>query len=426
MAAWTEAMEVRGEHGEPARTAELHRKLGLGHWQKGDRDPSIVNFQRGIDLLKGGEPCRELVELYEDAALLYLETGDNMLAIYAAEKAQMLSEALGPSSTAARSSLTFGRVFGRIGNVERARESLERSVALARQVSPAEAIRALIVLGRHLEVVEADYPGAEKVCREALGLADQIGDVPAQIELHAALGQLATYPAQWDGVEEHTAAAARLAEREGLSGQLCLPLVLQGILAWHDAEWERCEEHLRHAYEIAASAGRSETAFSALLWLGACHRDRGDFAGACDVLTRASSIGEKAGLVSQLVEAGAARAVALGLDGRKAEAREAAAGVEDQLDGLPPHPIAKAAAAEANGLAADDGEATEHLRGAVAGWERAGRPLDAIRARLLLAPVLAADDGEAAAETLRRAAAEADRVAVHHLAAAARSQLDRS
>src|SRR4029079_12420723 len=101
MAAWTEAMEMRGEHGEPARTAELHRKLGLGHWQKGDRDPSIVNFQRGIDLLKGGEPCRELVELYEDAALLYLETGDNMLAIYAAEKAQMLSEALGPSSTAA-------------------------------------------------------------------------------------------------------------------------------------------------------------------------------------------------------------------------------------------------------------------------------------------------------------------------------------
>jgi len=213
MAAWTEAMEMHGERGERARIAELHRKIGLGHWQKGDRDPSIVNFQQGIDLLKSGEPCRELVELYEDAALLYLDTGDNMLAIYAAEKAQMLSEALGPSSTAARASLTFGRVFGRIGDVDRARESLERSVELARQVSAAEATRALIVLGRHLEVVEADYPGAEAVCHEALGLADQIGDVPAQIELHAALGQLATYPARWDDVQQHTAAAARLAER---------------------------------------------------------------------------------------------------------------------------------------------------------------------------------------------------------------------
>ena len=273
---------------------------------------------------------------------------------------------------------------------ERTKASSDR-LRCARQVSPAEAIRALIVLGRHLEVVEADYPGAETVCQEALEIADEIGDVPAQIELHAAIGQLATYPAQWDGVEEHTAAAARLAEREGLSGQLCLPLVLQGILAWRVAEWEHSEEHLRHAYEIASSAGRSETAFSALLWLGACHRDRGDFAGASDVLTRAASICKKAGLVGQLVEAGAARAVALGLDGRKAEAREAAAGVEEQLAGLPPNPIAKAAAAEASGVAWADGAAAEYLRDAVEGWERAGRPLDAIRARLLLAPALGAD-----------------------------------
>jgi class 3 adenylate cyclase/tetratricopeptide (TPR) repeat protein len=426
MAAWTEAMAMHDELGDPARTAELRRKVGLGHWQKGDRDLSIVNFQRGIDLLKGGEPSRELVELYEDAALLYLETGDNMLAIYAAEKAQMLSEALGPSSTAARASLTFGRVFGRIGDVGRARESLERSVDLARHVSTAEAIRALIVLGRHLEVVEAGYSEAETVCREALGLADEIGDVPAQIELHAALGHLATYPARWDGVEEHTAAAARLAEREGLSGQLCLPLVLQGILAWRVAEWERSEERLRHAYEIASSAGRSETAFSALLWLGACHRDRGDFAGACDVLAQAASICEKAALVGQLVEASAARAVALGLDNRKAEARETAAGVEEQVGRLPPHPITEASAAEANGVAGDDGAAAEHLREAAEGWERAGRPLDAIRAYLLLAAALGSDDGEAAGDTLRLAATEADRVGVPHLAAAARSQLART
>ena len=93
---------------EPPRF--IAEKIGLGHWQKGDRDPSIVDFQRGIDLLKGGEPCRGLVELYEDAALLYLETGDNISRSMPAEKAQMLSEALGPSSTAARASLTFGRV----------------------------------------------------------------------------------------------------------------------------------------------------------------------------------------------------------------------------------------------------------------------------------------------------------------------------
>ena len=67
---------------------ELHRKIGTGLWHKADRESSIAHFQEGIDLLKDGDPCRELIELYEEAASLYVETGDNMLAIYAAEKAQ--------------------------------------------------------------------------------------------------------------------------------------------------------------------------------------------------------------------------------------------------------------------------------------------------------------------------------------------------
>ena len=132
----------------------------------------------------------------------------------------------------------------------------------------------------------------------------------------------------------HRCRGAAGRRREGLSGQLCLPLVLQGILAWRVAEWEHSEEHLHRAYEIASSAGRSETAFSALLWLGACLRDRGDCAGACEVLAKAVSICEKAGLVGQLVEASAARAVALGLDGRKADGRKAAAGAEEQVGRL--------------------------------------------------------------------------------------------
>ena len=99
-----------------------------------------------------------------------------------------------------RAHLTFGRVFGRIGDLDRARRSLERSVELARQAGPAEAMRALLALGRHLEVAEADYAAARRAAfSEALELADELGDVPAQIELHAALGQLAVHPARLAG-----------------------------------------------------------------------------------------------------------------------------------------------------------------------------------------------------------------------------------
>lgn len=426
IASWTRALEFQESEGDRARAGELHRKIGLGLWHKADRESSIAHFQQGIDLLKDGEPCRELIELYEEAASLYVETGDNMLAIYAAEKAQRLAEELGQSATASRAHLTFGRVFGRIGDLEQARSSFERAVELARQANPGEAVRALLTLGRHLEVAEADYPEATAVCEEALELAEQVGDVPSQIELRAALGQLAVHPACWSKVDQHAAAAAQLAEREGLSGQLCLPLLLQGISAWHLGDWEVAEAHLNRSHGVADAGGRLEAAFSALLWIGACKRDRADYQGACDALVEAADVCDRAGLIAQSAEATGARAAVLALDGRSEEAR-AASDVVEQLLQRATHPVSVAAAAEARGAAADDaGVASRELREATLLWERAGRPLNVIRSRLLLSRSLWDHEPTAAVEVLEEAVAEAERLDVPHLAIAARTELSRA
>ena len=160
--AWDRCMEYHRGEENLARVGDLHRKIGAGLWQKGDREASIEHYQRGIDLLKDGQPCLELVRLYEEAASLYMHTGDNMLAIYASEKALRLAERLGEAGAASRAHGIFGRVFGRIGDSERARENLERSVELARETDPAEAVRALFALGYHLEVSEADYEGGAR------------------------------------------------------------------------------------------------------------------------------------------------------------------------------------------------------------------------------------------------------------------------
>ena len=97
-------------------------------------------------------------------------------------------ERLDEAAAASRAHGIFGRVFGRIGDYERARENLERSVELARDADPAEAVRALLALGYHLEVSEADYEGAAAAYAEGLELREQTGDLPSQVELHAALG----------------------------------------------------------------------------------------------------------------------------------------------------------------------------------------------------------------------------------------------
>ena len=228
---WSDCLDWHRGQEDLERVADLHRRIGSALSHKGERKTAIEHYQKGINLLKDGPPRIELVRLYEEAAWLYLHTGDNMLAIYASEKALRLAERLDETRAASRAHGIFGRVFGRIGDTQKARENLERAVELARGSDDGETILALSALGRQLEISEADVAGARAAYEEALALAEQVGMLPAQVELHAWLAQLSAYAADWERVEESTEASATLAEREGLVGKLCLPYALRGLLA---------------------------------------------------------------------------------------------------------------------------------------------------------------------------------------------------
>ena len=417
---WERGLTYHRAEEDLARVADLHRKIGAALWHKGERRASIDNYQRGIDLLKDGPPCIELVRLYEEAASLYMHTGDNMLAIYASEKALRLAERLDEARAASRAHGIFGRVFGRIGDSEKARENLERSVALARESDRAEAVRALLTLGYHLEVSEADYDGAADAYREALEIAQEVGDLPSQVELHASLGELAVDAADWEAVERAAEASAGLAEREGLYGKLCFPDLMRGVLSWRAGDWEAAAKSFRRAHELGEQVGRSEVAFNALFWLSVTLREAGDLSGAETELTRALDICERAGLIAQSVEAISARAVVLALAGRTEQAR-AAAEEGDRLAGRLHYPVGEAATAEAAGAcAADPEDAAEKMDRARGRWAELGRPLDAARCRVIQGRLLLDSDPDDAAKLLDEAAAEYEELGAPALAARAR------
>ena len=91
--------------------------------------------------------------------------------------------------------------------------------------------------------------------------------MPAQIELHAALAQLAFYRCDWEQVARSNESSAELAEREGLVGKLCLSYSLRGLLRWRDGDWEASAELFSQARDLAEQIGWSEVAFNALLGL---------------------------------------------------------------------------------------------------------------------------------------------------------------
>jgi tetratricopeptide (TPR) repeat protein len=417
---WQRCLDYHRGQEDLERVADLHRKIGAGLSHKGERKPAIEHYQKGINLLKDGPPRLELVRLYEEAAWLYLHTGDNMLAIYASEKALRLAERLGETRAASRAHGIFGRVFGRIGDTEKARSNLERSVELARGSDHGETILALLALGRHFEISEAETVRASEAYTEALALAKQVGDLPSQVELHAALAQLAVYRADWAQVEESTSASAELAEREGLVGKLCLPYVLRGLLRWRAGEHGGAEELFRRAHELAEQVGWSELAFAALYGLAATLRDSGDLTGAVTALDQATDVCERAGLIAQSIQATAERAVVLALAGRAEQAREAAEEATELADRLH-YPVGHAASLEARGATTEDaGEALRLLTEAQRAWTDLRRPLEAARCDLVAAHVLRDRDPEAAEQARRRAAADYDALGVVHLAKMAR------
>jgi tetratricopeptide (TPR) repeat protein len=413
---WTDCLDYQRAQEELERVGDLHRKIGAALWHKGETRQAIEHYQKGINLLKDGPPCLELVRLYEEAASLYMHTGDNMLAIYAAEKALRLAERLGETRAASRAHGIFGRVFGRIGDSGKARENLEKSVDLARGSDHAETIRALLTLGYHLEVSEADYGAAEKAYSEALELAERTGDLPSLVELYSALALIAAYRADWVAAARSTEASVEVAEREGLVGKLSFPYGLRGLLRWRDGALEEAERAYRRAQDLAEQVGWSEIQFSALFGLALVLRDRGDHVAAVSALDRALDVCERAGLVAQSVQVMALRAVILALGARREEAREAASEAAALADRLR-YPVGEAAALEARGATADDpDEAAELLAEARERWLAIGRPLEAARCDLLTASVLRDSDPEMAQTAAERSASDYRRLGVAHMA----------
>jgi class 3 adenylate cyclase/tetratricopeptide (TPR) repeat protein len=421
---WEECLEFHRSQEDLRRMGDLHRKIGAALWHKGERKQALDHYQKGTNLLKDGPPCLELVRLYEEAAWLYMHAGDNMLAIYASEKALRLAERLGETRAASRAHGIFGRVFGRIGDSAKARENLERSVELARGSDEGETIRALLALGNHLEISDADYDGAGASYTEALTISQRVGDLPAQVELHAALATLAVYRADWDAVEVFTEDSAELAEREGLVGKLCLPYASRGLLRWRSGDWDGAESAFRRAAELADQVGWSEVSFSALLGLATVLRDRGEYGDAETVLAQALDVCERAGLIAQSIQAMSSRALILALGGRMEQARDAATEAADLADRLH-YPVGGAAALEAQG-ATDEGldHGNELLEQAADAWSAIGRPLDAARCRLALGKRLAKHDDPRARDVLEGIAAELAELGVAHLAAVATQTLE--
>ena len=402
---WEEALGTAPDDEVPERIADLRRKLGDVLVENGYLGAAIDQYKAGIALC-GSEPSAAVARLYGESAWLYLARGDHMLAVYAAERAVGVTARLGEPRAASRAHAIFGRVFGRLGDPARAREQLGRAIDLARQADPFEELRALRSLADHVDGAESRSEEAADLYEQALELARRIGDVPAQLDVRAALGQLAVERADWATAERLADESVRVVEREGLTDRAALPLALAGALAWRAGELDAAEAQLAAAVDTATRIRWWRVAQLANWWLGgAVMRERDRLTEAATLLEEAAACGERAGYVERSVEVHAERAGLLAAAGDVGAAQDAAAEAA-QAAARAASPAARAASDEAAAAALDDAtEARGGLIAASSAWGDMGRPLAAARCLLVAAQRAERAGSTGAGDALERAIA---------------------
>ena len=282
-----------------------------------------------------------------------MHAGDNMLAIYASEKALRLAERLGETRVASRAHGIFGRVFGRIGDTAKARENLERSVELARDSDDGETIRALLTLGHHLEVSEADYDGAGAAYGEGLRWPSRSATCPSQVELHVgdrAGRRLPRRLGRGRGARPRPAPTSPSARAWSASSasRTCCAACSRGARRAGTRPRSRAAARTSWPSRSAGPRSRSRRCTG---WRARCATAATTRPPSTE-LDRALDVCERAGLIAQSIEAMSARAITLAIAGKVEQGRETAEEAGHLAERLH-YPVGDAAALEARAATAE-------------------------------------------------------------------------
>jgi tetratricopeptide (TPR) repeat protein len=272
---WHAALPAEQTDGEPARMAELHRKLGVAAWAAGDKARALTHLARGLDAL-GGATTIEAARLYQEFGRIHFRLGDHEQAIDWAKRALALGGQLGAADVISHAYNTWGVALARAGDIAQGAELVARSLeqALKGQLG-AVACRAYTNLAAMYATL--DHERSVDYCREGLALAQRIGDQLQQSWLYCTLaGGHCTLAGDYDGGVRAAEAAVELDRRLGQRNHLPIPLIILGQIHQCRGAYDESAACYRQALEVAEEVGEPQLLFPCYDGLATLAIERGD------------------------------------------------------------------------------------------------------------------------------------------------------
>jgi adenylate cyclase len=290
--------------------ARIARKLGTLHWQGGDRGQAMACYQRALEGLEGSEAHVEAAHLYQDLGLAAFRTGENQKAMEWAERALQSAEAVRSDQlpvtpdvqkaagvAVAHATNTIGVALARSGELDAARQHMERSLEIARGLGLLDvACRAYANLG--VLYCSVHPQRAIEVSLTGLELASKIGAASLQPYIYANLA--AAYCALTDRCEAEGLDAAQAAanldrELEQLD-HLAVPLIVMAQIHQCQGELQKAQEVYHEALALAEKIGEPQLILPCYDGLATIHLDRGDRIRAAEYMEKGRDLCLRTGL----------------------------------------------------------------------------------------------------------------------------------
>jgi adenylate cyclase len=270
----------------------------------------MAAYQRALDTLSGLPAPLESAHLYQELGLAAFRNGDNTQAVEWADRAlrsaeQALTEPAADAAhirraatvAIAQATNTIGVALARSGQLDAARERIERSLTTAQDLGLLEvACRAYANLGVLYSSVEPKR--AIEISLTGLEVASKIGAASLQSYIYANLA--AAYCALTDRCEteglEAAHAAAALDRELGQLDHLAVPLVVIAQIHQCRGELQKADEAYREALSLAEKTGEPQLIVPCYDGLATIALDRGDHARAEEFMQKARLLCERAGL----------------------------------------------------------------------------------------------------------------------------------
>jgi adenylate cyclase len=263
-----------------------------------------------LETLSDSPAHLEAAQLYQELGLAAFRSGDNSKAVEWAERAlQSADRALedvapnaaevrrAATAAIAHATNTIGVALARSGQLDAARERIERSLAAATDLGLLEvACRAYANLGVLYSSIEPKR--AIDVSLTGLDLASKIGAASLQSYIYANLA--AAYCALTDQCEteglQAAQAAAALDRELGQLDHLAVPLVVMAQIYQCGGDLHKADEAYREALDVAEKMGEPQLIVPCYDGLATICLDRGDHARAEEYMLKARALCERTGL----------------------------------------------------------------------------------------------------------------------------------